>query len=65
MLENYGFAAVFAAPTLAGLRHLARIEAEGHRYGSPKNGRSETVWQSRAAKVRRCCGEIAALSDHT
>ncbi len=28
-------------PKLAGLRHLARIEAEGQRYGSPKNGHSE------------------------
>jgi hypothetical protein len=32
---------VVAAIKIAGLRHLARIEAEGQRYGSPKNGRSE------------------------
>jgi hypothetical protein len=41
VLANYGFAAVVAASKLAGLRHLARIEAEGQRYGSLKNGRSE------------------------
>jgi hypothetical protein len=40
-VANYGFAAVFAAPKLAGLRQLARIEAEGQRYGSPKNGSSK------------------------
>ncbi len=40
-LANYCFAAVFAAHKLAGLRHLAHIEAEGQRYCSPKNGRSE------------------------
>ncbi len=40
-LANYGFAAVVAAPKLAGLRHLGCFEAEGQPYGSPKNGRSE------------------------
>jgi hypothetical protein len=40
-LANYGFAAVFAAPKLAGLWQLARIEAEGQRYGSQKNGSSK------------------------
>jgi hypothetical protein len=29
VLANYGFAAVFAIQKLAGLRHLARIKAEG------------------------------------
>jgi hypothetical protein len=41
VLANYGFAAVFAALKLAGLRQPPRIEAEGQRYGSPKNGRSK------------------------
>jgi hypothetical protein len=41
MLANYGFAAVIIAPKLAGLLRLVCIEAEGQRYGSPKNGRSE------------------------
>jgi hypothetical protein len=41
MLANYGFAAVFAAPKLAELRQLARIEAKGQRYGSLKNGYSK------------------------
>jgi hypothetical protein len=41
MLANYGFATVVAAPKLAGLRNLGRIEAEGQCYGSPKNGGSE------------------------
>jgi hypothetical protein len=41
VLANYGFAAVFAAPKLAGLRHLAHIKAEGQCYSSAKNGCSE------------------------
>jgi hypothetical protein len=41
VLANYGFAAVFAAPKLAGLQQLMRIEAKGQRYGSPKKERSE------------------------
>jgi hypothetical protein len=42
VLANYGFAAVFAAPKVSGLRQVPRIEAKGQSYGSPKNGRSET-----------------------
>ncbi len=59
-LANYGFAAVVAAPKLAGLLHLACIEAEGQRYGSPKNGRSEANhfaiagYQSWAMLPRHC-----------
>jgi hypothetical protein len=41
MLANCGFAAVFAAPGLAGLRHLGHNTAKGQSNGSPKNGHSE------------------------
>jgi hypothetical protein len=41
VLANYGFAIAFAAPKLAGLRHLVRSEAEGQCYVSPKNEHSE------------------------
>jgi hypothetical protein len=40
-LANYGFAAVFAAPRIAGFWQQWRIEAEGQPYGSSKNGRSK------------------------
>jgi hypothetical protein len=63
VLANNGFAAIFAAPKLAGLRQLVRIEAEGRRYGSPNNGPSEaTIWQLQADKFERCWGEIAGCS---
>jgi hypothetical protein len=39
-MATYGFAAIFTAPKLAGLRQWG-IEAEGQRYGSPKNGCSK------------------------
>ncbi len=41
MLAIYDFAAVFAAPKIAGFRQQPRIEAEGQPYGSSKNGRSK------------------------
>jgi hypothetical protein len=40
-LANCSFAAIFATPNLAGLRHLGHIAAEGQSYSSPKNGCSE------------------------
>jgi hypothetical protein len=60
-LANYGFATVFAAPKVAGLRQVPRIEAEGQSYGSPKNGQSEANHlaiagcQSWAMLRRNCC----------
>ncbi len=51
MLANYGFAAIFATPKLAGLQQVARIEAEGQSYGSPKNGRSEANHLANAGDV--------------
>jgi hypothetical protein len=41
VLAIYGFAAIFAASKLTGLRQQWRIEAEGQGYGSSKNGRSK------------------------
>jgi hypothetical protein len=40
-LANCSFASLFAAPKLAGFRHLGCIAAQGQRYCSPKNGHSE------------------------
>jgi hypothetical protein len=40
-LANYGFAAIFAAPKLAGLQQQGRSAAERQSYGSPKNGSSK------------------------
>ncbi len=60
------FAAVFAAPKLAGLRGTwgTHIAAQGQCYADPKMGTLKgTVWQLRAAKVRGCFGEIASYSD--
>jgi hypothetical protein len=55
-----GFAAVFAAPKVAGLRQVPRVEAKGQSYGLPKNMRSEanylaiTGCQSWAMLQRNC-----------
>jgi hypothetical protein len=38
---KFGFAVIFAASILAGLRHQRRIASEGQRYNSPKNQLSE------------------------
>jgi hypothetical protein len=52
-VANCGFAAIFAAPKLAGLRQQERSAAERQSYGAhPKMGAlKQTVWQWRAAKV--------------
>jgi hypothetical protein len=61
MLANCGFATVFAAPKLAGLRHLMHIARKVQCYGSPKSGLSEAnylatvVCQSEAMVLQNCC----------
>jgi hypothetical protein len=55
VLANYGFAAVFAAPKLAGLRQLVCIEAEGQRYGLSKKGRLAIAGCQSWAMLRRNC----------
>jgi hypothetical protein len=40
------------------------VQPKGKATAHPKMGAlKQTIWQLRAAKVRRCCGEIAARSD--
>jgi hypothetical protein len=41
VLSNCGFATVFVASKITGLRHLGRIAGEYQHYGSSKNGHSE------------------------
>ncbi len=56
----------FAAPKLAGLRHLGHITGKGQRYESPKNGLSEANYLADAGcKVRRWCRKTAAQAGHT
>jgi hypothetical protein len=42
MLANVVLPPYLLPPVLAGLWHLGHIAGEGQRYGSPKNGLSET-----------------------
>jgi hypothetical protein len=65
LAANGGFAAVFAAPKVSELWYLNVLKLKGNAMAHQKmRFLKRTIWQLRAAKVMRCCGEPATCAGH-